>query len=236
MIKCIAVDDEPLALNIIKIFCDKIDDLELCASFTNGLEALKYTTENEIDVAFLDINMLHISGVELAKQLSDDIAIIFTTAYQSYALEGFELNALDYLLKPFSFDRFSIAVDRAVKYKELIDNSNNEDDGETPFMMIRSDYSTVRVEIASIICVEGLKDYVKIYTDHKNYVTKITMKNIEKYLSVYDFMRVHKSYIINLSKIISVDSNQVIMTKDIQVALGNSYKVPFLEYLQKNKL
>ena len=238
--KCIAVDDEPLALNIVKMFCDKSEGLLLKETFTNGLEALKYLKNNDIDLVFLDINMDHISGVELAKLLNDDIMIIFTTAYQNYAVEGFELKALDYLLKPFSFDRFSTAVERAKKQYELIkgqsETSSESTENDSPFMMIRSDYATVRVDIASIICVEGLKDYVKIYTSEKNYVTKLTMKSVEQHLEPYGFMRIHKSYVVNLTKIILYENNQIILPKNISVSVGNIYKSNFIQYIQKNKV
>lgn len=239
--RCIAVDDEPLALKVVKMFCEKSQGLELKETFTNGLEALKYLKNNTIDLIFLDISMDHISGVELAKLLDDDVLIIFTTAYQNYAIEGFELKALDYLLKPFSFDRFTIAIERAKKQYILVnglsDNATNSNEIEAnPFMMIRSDYATIRVDISSIICVEGLKDYVKIYTDEKNFVTKLTMKSIEQYLEPNGFMRIHKSYVVNLSKIILYENNQIILPKNISVAVGNIYKSNFVEYLQKNKV
>ena len=240
-IRCIAVDDEPLALNIVKMFCNKSEGLDLQETFTNGLEALKYLKNNDIDLIFLDINMDHISGVELAKLLDDDVLIIFTTAYQNYAIEGFELKALDYLLKPFSFDRFTTAIERAKKQYQLIKGNSDSpaessDTDSSPFMMIRSDYATVRVDISSIICVEGLKDYVKIYTDERNYVTKITMKSIEQHLEPYGFMRIHKSYVVNLSKIILYENNQIILPKNISVSVGNIYKSNFVDYIQKNKV
>ena len=233
MIKCIAVDDEPLALNIVEMFCEKIESLTLLKSFTNGLDALTYIEENKVDLIFLDINMPHISGVELAKRIGNKSMIIFTTAYQNYAIEGFELNALDYLLKPFSFTRFKTAVQRAEDKYALMAKVNSEQ--QSPFIMIRSDYATVKLVIDSIISVEGLKDYVKIYTDDKNHVTKITMKNIEQHLSGFGFMRVHKSYIVNLKKIVSYEYNKVVLSKNVTVSIGNIYRNDFVEYIEKNK-
>ncbi len=238
MLRCIAIDDEPLALNVVEIFCNKTESLNLCKSFTSGLEALAYLKENEIDLVFLDINMPQLTGVELAKIIDKSTMIIFTTAYQHYAVEGFELQAVDYILKPFSYDRFKKAVDRAEMLYQLQTSNSvvSADSEEQSFMMIRSDYATVRVDISSIICVEGLKDYVKIYTDDKNYVTKITMKAIEKHLLNYGFMRIHKSYIVNLSKIKSFEYNHINMPKDIKVSVGNVYRAAFVDYVQKNKL
>ncbi len=238
MIRCIAVDDEPLAINVIEHFCNKTPELELVCSFTNAPEALSYLKENSIDLVFLDINMPQMTGVELAKNLDKSIMVIFTTAYQNYAVEGYELEAVDYLLKPFSYDRFVRAINKAElmqSARQLLKPSEGDQD-KAPFIMIRSDYSTVRVDTDTIICVEGLKDYVKIYTDDKNYVTKITMKLIDEHLSPYGFMRIHKSYIINLSKIKYVEHNHIMLNKDIGVSVGNSYRNNFTEYLKLNKI
>lgn len=238
MIKAIAVDDEPLALNVIRIFCDKLDTIDLCTTFSNGVDALKYIKENKIDLIFLDINMPHLNGVEFAKIVDKNVMIIFTTAYQDYAVEGFELDALDYLLKPFPFDRFKMAVQRAESHLALL-NSNvtfNVEQGSAPFIMIRSDYATVRVELTTIISIEGLKDYVKIYTVERNYVTKITMKVIEQHLVPHGFMRIHKSYIVNLSKIISFENNHVLFPNNIKISLGNMYRSVFISYLDKNMI
>ncbi len=234
MIKCIAVDDEPLALNIVDIFCNKTESLNLLKTFTNGLDALAYIDENEVDLIFLDINMPHISGVEFAKRVNNKCMIVFTTAYQNYAVEGFELDALDYLLKPFSYARFMTAVTRAESRMVLLNKS--EEEKVSPFIMIRSDYSNIKLNIDSIISVEGLKDYVKIYTEDKNHITKITMKSIEQNLADFGFMRVHKSYIVNLKKVVSYEYNKVLLSKNLTVSIGNIYRNEFVEYIDKNKL
>lgn len=241
--KCIAIDDEPLALNVIEMFCKKIPGVELCAVFSDGVDALQYIRTEKPDLVFLDINMPQMSGVEIAKLLEKDILIVFTTAYQDFAVEGFELEALDYLLKPFSFQRFFKAVSRAEKQLELKERQK-ETPGEpeekiasdNTFIMIRSDYATVRVEIRSIICVEGLKDYVKIYTQDKNYVTKLTMKTIEAALVPHGFMRVHKSHLVNLDMVHSFENNHISLPKNIKISVGSSFRNEFVEYLEKNKI
>lgn len=239
--KCIAVDDEPLALNIIEMFCKKISSLELVSTFTDASDALDFLKNNPVDLIFLDINMPQMTGVEFAKVIDDKIMVIFTTAYQNYAVEGFELEALDYLLKPFSYQRFYKAVTRAENqykliHKPTITPANENDPMTCEFVMIRSDSATIRVEISTIICVEGLKDYVKIYTTDKNYVTKITMKNIESHLVAHGFMRVHKSYVVNLNMVKSFENNHVILPKNLKVSVGNLFRNNFVEYLDKNKI
>lgn len=238
--KCIAIDDEPLALNIIDIFCKKISSLELISTFTDASDALDFLKTNRVDLIFLDINMPQMTGVEFAKVIDNNIMVIFTTAYQNYAIEGFELDALDYLLKPFSYQRFYKAVSRAENKYNLIKKAptqnTDSEQGNCEFVMIRSDSATIRVEISSIICVEGLKDYVKIYTTEKNYVTKITMKNIESYLVNHGFMRVHKSYVVNLNMVKSFENNHVVLPKNLKVSVGNLFRNNFVEYLEKNKM
>lgn len=238
--KCIAIDDEPLALNIIDIFCKKISSLELISTFTDASDALDFLKTNRVDLIFLDINMPQMTGVEFAKVIDNNIMVIFTTAYQNYAIEGFELDALDYLLKPFSYQRFYKAVSRAENKYNLIKKAptqnTDSEQGNCEFVMIRSDSATIRVEIPSIICVEGLKDYVKIYTTEKNYVTKITMKNIESYLVNHGFMRVHKSYVVNLNMVKSFENNHVVLPKNLKVSVGNLFRNNFVEYLEKNKM
>ena len=236
--KAIAVDDEPLALSVVDIFCKKTESLDLVAQFTNGNNAIKYIEENkDIDLIFLDINMPHISGVELAKMISDDIMIIFTTAYQDYAVEGFELEAVDYLMKPFSFDRFTKAVNRASELLALRQNHKNDNnqDVESHHMMIKSDSSLVKVDISSIIVIEGLKDYVKIVTTTKRYVTKSTMKNIAQNLGGFGFVRVQKSYVVNMGRVKSFEGETLTMENGILVPVGLQYKSSFIELFSAHK-
>ena len=237
--KAIAVDDEPLALSVVDIFCKKTENLDLVAQFTNGNNALKYIEENkDVDLIFLDINMPHISGVELAKMISNDIMIIFTTAYQNYAVEGFELEAVDYLMKPFSFDRFTKAVNRASELLILRKNINTENTKkpESHHMMIKSESSLIKVDISSIIVIEGLKDYVKIITTEKRYVTKSTMKNIAQNLGGFGFVRVQKSYVVNMGRVKSFEGDTLTMECGILIPVGLQYKASFMELFSAHKL
>lgn len=232
--RCLAVDDEPLALSIIENFCNKIPSMELIATAADGIAAVEILKHEQIDLLFIDINMPHMSGIEVVQILENPPMVIFTTAYQNYALTGFELSAIDYLVKPFSFDRFFKAVMKAQKQLDLI-NSNIINAAAVDYIMVKVDYSVVKVMFSSIKYIEGLKDYVKIYTTEKNLVTKSTMKNIEERLPSKQFMRIHKSFVINLDQVNSFENNHVVIDKD-HIPLGLQYKEVFLYYIDKNKL
>lgn len=239
--RCLAIDDEPLALSIIQNFCSMIPFVELCATASNAVEASSLLKEEAIDLLFLDINMPHISGIELAKTLKNPPMIIFTTAYPDFALEGFEVSAVDYLVKPFSFERFFKAVNKAYDLYVLHEKNHparqtGKDAGSTDdeYIMVKVDYSVVKVMFDDILFVEGLKDYVKLYTKNGNYVTKSTMKNIEDRFPV-NFMRIHKSVIVNLKEVESFENNHVVVGGH-SLALGSLFKEPFLAFLHKNKL
>ncbi|MEG1634248.1 MAG: LytTR family DNA-binding domain-containing protein [Rikenellaceae bacterium] len=233
--KCLAVDDEPLALSIIENFCNKIPSMELISTAANGIEAVEILKTQQVDLMFIDINMPHMSGIEVVRMLEKPPLVIFTTAYQNYALTGFELSAIDYLVKPFSFDRFFKAVNKAQKQLDLINSNITTSTVAADYIMIKVDYSVVKVLFSSIRYVEGLKDYVKIYTTDKNLVTKSTMKNIEERLPSDKFMRIHKSFVINLDHVNSFENNHVVINKD-RIPLGQQYKEIFSSYLDKNKL
>ncbi len=233
--KCLAVDDEPLALDIIKAFCAKVPFIESLDTCSSGVEAISVLQEGKTDLLFLDINMPHISGLELASLLSNPPMLIFTTAYQNHALEGFDLSAIDYLVKPFSFDRFMKAVSRAYELYSL--RHANRNDRHTPeeYMMIKVDYSNVKVMFSDILFVEGLKDYIKIYTATKNYITKSTMKNVEEHLPSDTFMRIHKSHIVNIDRIEAFENNHV-KIGDHKLPLGGGYKDDFLAFIESKRL
>ncbi len=235
MIKCIAIDDEPLALSIIENFCSKIPSVELVASLSNGIEAIEMLNTQDIDLIFIDINMPHLSGIEVVRMLKKPPLIIFTTAYQNYALTGFELSALDYILKPFSFDRFFTAVNKAQKQLSLInDTANKEPTKQADYIMVKSDYSMVKVAFADVVYIEGLKDYVKIHCTDKAIVTKSTMKNIEERLPS-NFMRIHKSFVLNLDHIEKIEGNHLVIGRN-RIPIGNQYKESFFNIIDKNRL
>jgi two-component system, LytTR family, response regulator len=240
---CIAIDDEPLALNVIKDFCSKISYLNLVETCSNAVDAVKVLNRCDIGLIFLDIQMPQLSGLEFIKSLSNPPMIIFTTAYSEHALMGFELNAVDYLVKPIPFERFFKAANKAY---ELYNHRNKNIPGLTAsngkdlfiaadYFLIKVEYSTVRVNFADILYIEGLKDYVKIVTDVKNYLTKTTMKNIEEKLPSERFIRVHKSYIISLSRISKIENNRIIF-KDKYIPIGDQFKDLFNKLIDKNRL
>jgi len=239
--KCIAIDDEPLALNIIKDYAGRIDYLDLIACCTNPLEAIKILNKEEIDLIFLDIHMPNISGLDLIKSLGKIPLFIFTTAYSKYALDGFELNALDYLLKPFSFERFFKAVNKAYEISILRKNKQgfvahgNDHSESEKYLMIKVEYSTVRLNIKDILYIEGLKDYVKVYTGKRPILTKSTMKNMEEKLPSDSFVRVHKSFIVSGSKIDSIENNRILIGEK-RIPVGNLYKNNFNSFLESKRL
>jgi DNA-binding LytR/AlgR family response regulator len=238
---CLAIDDEPLALNIIKDFANRIDYVNLIATCTNPLEALKILNKNEIDLIFLDIQMPNITGLELIKSIDKTPLFIFTTAFSSHALEGYELNAIDYLLKPFSFERFFKAVNKAYeittlrKNKTIFSFPEHENRDHDEYIMVKVEYKTVKVYLNDILYIEGLKDYVKIYCGKKPLLTKSTMKNIEEKLPSGIFIRVHKSFIVAVGKIESIENNRILMGEKL-IPVGNQYKIDFNNFLDSKRL
>ncbi|MFI3262834.1 MAG: LytTR family DNA-binding domain-containing protein [Rikenellaceae bacterium] len=232
----LAVDDEPLALSVIETFAKQVSVIEDITLMTSAVEALEFLQNNDVDLVYLDINMPYLTGVEFAKLIPDSTMVIFTTAYEEYALTGFDLSAVDYIVKPFSFDRFLKAT---MKANELLTLRNSESgvvgNYSSEYLMIKVEYSVVKVLVNDILYVEGLKDYVKLYTTSKNYVTKSTMKNVEQRLSAEKFMRVHKSYIINLGNV-SVFENNCIDLGGTKIPLGSGYRERFFDFLEKHKL
>lgn len=217
-ISCLIVDDEPSSQNVLKSFISKIDTLELKHICNNALEALEYMQQSPIDLLFLDINMPDLSGVSFYKSLSNPPEVIFTTAYSEYALEGFELNALDYLLKPFSFERFLKAVSK-IKAKKQKD---------TQKIILKSDKKYYQINFNSIFYIESLGDYIKIYIEDKFIVVYKPLKEILIELPNTQFVQVHKSYIINKTKIEYVEGNLVIINST-KIPLGNKFKKDFLD-------
>lgn len=236
------VEDEPLAMSVVESFCKKIPSLEIVAKASDGISAVEILKKESIDLLFIDINMPNMSGIEVVRILENPPLVIFTTAYQNYAITGFELSAIDYLIKPFSFDRFFKAVNRAQKQHELICAANSmatqlspSSESSSDFLMVKVDYSVVKIKFDEIVMFEGLKDYVKICTKDRSYVTKNTMKNIEQKLAERAFMRVHKSFIINLDYVESFENNHIMIGEN-SVPLGSGYKDTFMKYIAQNRL
>lgn len=228
MIKAIALDDEPPALDILQSFCDKIDTIDLQKTFTKSDDAFKYLKKYPVDLLFLDINMPSISGIDFYKKLPHKTMVIFTTAYSEYAVEGFTLSATDYLLKPFSFSRFDQAVEKAfLQWK--IQNQNPE----LQYLFIRADYSLVKILISDILFIEGLDDYLKIHIQNqKTIVARMTLKAILEKLPPSEFVRVHRSFIVPISKIEKV-RNKIIYINEEEIPVSGSYEVAFFGFINK---
>lgn len=222
MIKAIAIDDELPALKVIENFSGKVDFIQLEKTFVRPGEALQYLNEDPVDLLFLDINMPSLSGIDFYKAVRMDTLAIFTTAYSEYAVEGFNLNAVDYLLKPFTFDRFFQAITKA---KEIIDRRRPAAPQE--FLFLRVDYSLVKIAIADILFVEGMDDYLRIHLQSRPpLLVRMTMKAILSQLPASHFLRVHRSYIVALGSILNI-RNKTIYLEGREIPIGVSYEKEF---------
>lgn len=246
ILKCIAVDDEPLALQIIVSYIEQTPSLSLVGQFSNAIEALKAIHEQDIDLIFLDIRMPDINGIELAKiveqyRVKGNLRIIFTTAFDQYALDGYKVDALDYLLKPFSFVDFSKSVAKALSYFELIRNPEQEvqkfnppiPETEVAYIYLKFEYQLVRIAVDDIIYIESMKDYVKVFrlSEDKPLLSLTSMKSLEEKLPENKFMRIHRSYIVSLDKIKSATKNSVQIDK-ITIAVTDQYKDNFMKFFK----
>ena len=221
MLKAIVIDDEPLALEVIKGLTDKVTFIELAAYFTNSFEAMAFLQTNKVDLLLLDIKMPDISGIELLKSIPDPPLVIFTTAYSEHAVEGFELDAIDYLLKPFSLTRFLKACNKAYEYYELKRNKNNDDAGLS-HVFIKSGYEQVRVELNNIRYAEANGNYVVFVLENQKIASRLTMSEAEALLPVKYFVRVHRSYIVSKKHIQKVDK-KTIWVQQTEIPIGPAY-------------
>ncbi len=225
MIKAIALDDEPLALKIIENFCEQTDIIKLEKTFSKPNDALKYINNFPVDLIFLDIQMPSVTGIDFFKSLDKELMVIFTTAYSEYAVEGFNLNAVDFLLKPFTLERFQQAVAKANEYVNYI---NNTEKTKQPYLFIRADYSLVKIKLTDIIYLEGLNDYVKFHLENqKPVVARITLKNLSERLASTDFIRIHRSYIVPVGRISHIRNRMLYIAYDdkmIELPIGRSYE------------
>jgi len=224
MIKAIAVDDEPLSLKIIEKFCGKSDIVSLKETFTQTTEASTYLERNEVDLLFLDINMPAISGIDFYKSLSSSPMLIFTTAYPEFALEGFNLSAVDYLVKPFTYERFEKAVLKARDYQQ---HNKPKDLPLERYILIKAEYSLIKIFLKDILYIEVMDNYLKINLDDgKQVITRMPMKAILDKLPAEDFIRVHRSYVVPFTKIKSI-RNKIIHIGNKEIPIGNSYESAF---------
>ena len=236
-LKTIAIDDEPLALKLVSDYISKTPFLEMVGAFDNPLDAIDFLTDHGVDLIFVDIQMPDLTGIEFTRSLEDPPKIIFTTAYEKYALEGYKLNAIDYLLKPFSYEEFLKAAGKARKQVELEINSLPTVEANNQFLFLKSEYKIRRINFNDILYIEGLKDYIKVYTttDDKPVMSLNSVKSLELKLPEDKFMRVHRSFIVNLDKIDTIERSRIIFGK-VYIPVSDQYKDKFQEYLDKNFL
>ena len=230
--KCIIVDDEPLAVDLISAYVDRIDTLEIVTTTNNPIEALLLIQQNDVDLIFLDIEMPNLTGLELVKNLNTLPQFIFTTAYPQYALEGFELNATDYLVKPIPFPRFVKAVSKAKELHELRNNDITNENDDKEFIFVKSEYENIKINTKDIVYIQGLKDYIKIYVKDctKSVLTLMSFKSILEKLPCKYFLRIHRSYIINIQHVSAHQKNKIIVNGE-RLPIGETYKNDVLNKL-----
>nr|WP_294992515.1 LytTR family DNA-binding domain-containing protein [uncultured Sediminibacterium sp.] len=230
MIHCIAIDDEPLALQLIQEYCAKISFLKLEKTFTNTDEAISYMQSNKIDLLFLDIQMPDITGIQFYKNLTDKPPVIFTTAYKDFAVEGFNVDAVDYLLKPFEYDRFLKACYKAKEYIEFLSSQ----EVQLNSLFIKVNYEIMKVNLKDIDLIEALDDYIKIYIKPNPVLTLMTLKSIQEKLPARDFVRVHRSFIVPLAKIEKFSKSKVWITGK-EIPIGSSYSAVYDQLIEISK-
>ena len=231
-ISCLIIDDEAIARDIIETHLSKIEKVDIIASCGSAIEAFNHISQNVIDLVFLDINMPEISGISFAKSINSDIKVIFTTAYRDYAVEGFELKAVDYLLKPISFDRLEKALHNYFEIYGINDQQWIENSVESEFMFVRSDRKMIKVDYDAIVYIESYSDYLKIHQKDLTIVTRETISAIEAKLPKQQFLRIHRSYIIAISHIQSF-TNEHITIHNMALPISRSYKKEVLKHLEK---
>ena len=247
MIRCLAIDDEPLALRQIKSYIERVADLELVELCSSAVIAQEVLQREKIDLMFVDINMPDLNGVDFVRELSSPAMVIFTTAYTEYAIEGFRLDAVDYLLKPFSFDEFSRAVSKAkslfelnkLREKHSLTESSVVDNGSsneaTDCISIKADYKVTMVRYADIIYIESVGEYVRLHLNNASAITTLfRLKNMESALPSDKFMRVHRSYIVNLSHVTEYSRSRVMLDNGEYVPVSVNYRDAFREYIERS--
>lgn len=232
LISCLIVDDEAIAREIIATHLSKIKNINVVASCSNALEAFNHISNQQIDLVFLDINMPEISGISFAKSINTNIKVIFTTAYRDYAVEGFELKAVDYLLKPISFDRLKQALDTYFDSYGPITPTNTAVQEISNFMFVRSERKMIKVDYSSILYIESYSDYLKIHTESETIVTRETITAIEAKLPKKQFLRIHRSYVISMHFIQSFTNEYITINKQA-LPISRSYKKAILKQLEK---
>lgn len=233
-INCAIIDDEPLAAELLKSYAKKTPFLNLTGTYSSALEAMKELRDQPAQLLFLDIQMPELSGIEFAKILPPETKIIFTTAFQQYAIEGYKVNALDYLMKPIAYEDFLKAANKALEWFSVTQKQQTYADDR--FMYVKSDYKLVRVALDDILYIEGLKDYVRIYLeDGQRIMSLMNMKKLEDYLPHPEFLRTHRSFIVHMTKAQSVERFRIVFGNQF-IPISDSYKEKVLEYFEQHTL
>ena len=234
IINCAIIDDEPLAAGLLKSYAEKTPFLRLIGTYGSALEAMKELREAPAQLLFLDIQMPELSGIEFAKILPPETKVIFTTAFQQYAIEGYKVSALDYLLKPIAYDEFLRAANKALEWFTI--SKKQQIYAEDRFMFVKSDYKLIRVALDDILYIEGLKDYVRIYMqDGQKIMSLMNMKKLEEYLPRPEFLRTHRSYIVHMTKAQQIDRLRLVFGKEY-IPISDSYKDDVQQYFDSHTL
>lgn len=237
MIKCLAIDDEPLALKQLSSYIDKTPFLEMVALCRSAFEAMEYLADNEVDLMFVDINMPDLSGMDFVKSLVQKPQIIFTTAYSEYAIDGFKVDALDYILKPISYTSFLKAANKANTWFELNRKQTEPVQTTQDSIFVKSEYKMVRIVFSEIRYIESSNEYIQIHlTNSETVTTLIRLKGIEEQLPKDKFMRVHRSFIVNLDQVKMIERNRIVFDEKIYIPVGDQYKERFQEFVDKTFL
>ncbi len=224
MKQCVILDDEPLAVDLLKSYIERTENLVVAFAGTNVFEAIQFIQKNTVDIVFLDVQMPELTGLQVLKIIGTGYQVIFTTAYTEYALDGYEFDITDYLLKPITYERFLKGIEKTDKRLSIVSSSENNNADE--FIFIKTDSKMVKVNLSDILFVEGLKDYISLHTTTEVLISLMTLKSLEAMLPARNFLRVHKSYIISLNKIDSVERNRIFI-KEAVVPIGDTYKESF---------
>lgn len=238
-IKCSIVDDEPLAVELLASYVAKIPFMQLVAKYSNATDALRGIALNPVDVIFLDIQMPELNGLELSRMLPESTRVVFTTAFEQYALDGYRINALDYLLKPITFATFLEACNKALRWVTLTQRPAEpeptaEPEQEIKSIFVKSEYKLLQINLDDIRYIEGLKDYVKIYTEQSAHpiLSLMNMKAMEQMLPASRFIRVHRSFIVSKEKIREIDRGRIVFG-DVYIPIGDSYKAAFQAFINR---
>ncbi|MGY8910460.1 MAG: LytR/AlgR family response regulator transcription factor [Flavobacteriales bacterium] len=237
-ITCVIVDDEPMALNLVESYVEKTPFLELKQKCSSAIEAMEFIKNEPVDLLFLDIQMPDLTGLEFSKMLPKETRVIFTTAFDQYALEGFKVEALDYLLKPFDYAEFLAAANKASTWFSLLKGTQkNVVSEEKEFLFVKSEYKQLRIKLADVLYFEGLKDYIKIWLkdNPKPILTLMSLKSLQEELPETQFLRVHRSFIVSLNNIEVIERSQIIINNQ-RITVSEQYKPSFLAYINSNSL